>query len=208
MNGIWSKDWNPMSFCPFTHPLLDSRSHQTVSSRFTAMTGHHLANGCLTNPKTPAGTQAHFTFPSKVSLLFSIRAPGNRGEGGGGGSNWGQEHWEEEGWANRQTLKVTIHHFTSNIKDTAERFRHRLGYLFYLTLRPRELKCWKGDYTEKQNKTRKWHSLIAILPKCSVRSLHVRMCPVFPSLFSLDLILLPLRKHSLQSSPFCQCREA
>lgn len=119
MNGIWSKDWNPMSFCPFTHPLLDSRSHQTVSSRFTAMTGHHLANGCLTNPKTPAGTQAHFTFPSKVSLLFSIRAPGNRGEGGGGGSNWGQEHWEEEGWANRQTLKVTIHHFTSNIKDTS-----------------------------------------------------------------------------------------
>lgn len=43
----------------------------------------------------------------------------NRGEGGGGGSNWGQEHWEEEGWANRQTLKVTIHHFTSNIKDTS-----------------------------------------------------------------------------------------
>lgn len=65
-----------MSFCPFTHPLLDSRSHQTVSSRFTAMTGHHLANGCLTNPKTPAGTQAHFTFPSKVSLLFSIRTEG------------------------------------------------------------------------------------------------------------------------------------
>lgn len=95
---------HPFALRPFPRPAPDSRSHQTLSSRFTAMTGCHLANRCLTNPRAPAGTQTHFTFPSKVSLLFSVCTPWSGGDGGGssrGGGGGG-------GWASRQTLKVTI----------------------------------------------------------------------------------------------------
>lgn len=37
-------------------------------------------------PKAPAGTQTHFTFPSEVSLLFSVHTPRSEGEGGGSDS--------------------------------------------------------------------------------------------------------------------------
>lgn len=98
-----------------------------------------------------------------------------RGEGEEGDP--GQEQ-QEEGWANRQTLKVTIpisHQISRTPVITAYSWEvpmpAQISLLTDLVIARTEMlgsSYWKVDYRMKERKTRKRHSLITMLPQCSL----------------------------------------
>lgn len=91
--------------CPLLCLLWDSRSHQQCPPDSQRWQGTSWPIDVWPRPWTPAGSETHFTFPSKVSLLScSLEL---RGESDGRGGQQGHERWEE-GWASRQTRKVTL----------------------------------------------------------------------------------------------------
>lgn len=91
--------------CPLLCLLWDSRSHQKCppASEWWQDTGWPV-DVCLRR-WTPAGSETHFTFPSKASpLSCSLQL---RGESDGKGGQQGHKRLEE-GPASRQTRKVTL----------------------------------------------------------------------------------------------------